>query len=295
MGDDCYPLIIWLLVVAALNVALAIPSRTPRVHWHKYGRPAFEESTAVHNPIEGDEVATDSSDLFADLALPEESVTEPLPESPLHRCGVDAESSRDPYIVNVITFYSNDSYKVNCQATLLSDKFVLVAASCVFNARKVVVLSSLTDPIKFPNQTDEQYVGDLVCPSKNFEDPNTRYSGWDFALVRLKKRVTLSEKFQTACLPNVPVEKANNLYIKLYDRSPDGKFSLRTEQVRTVRCPLYDARFRDVEFCYSTSFNKSINNDLRKLIATEHQSHHRESYSAQPVKLTELRSDSLKL
>lgn len=297
MSADCCPLITWLLIAATLSVAVAIPSRIPRVLWYKYGQPPFMETKEAQKPVERDEIISENIDLIPELALPKQPVDrEWIPEVPLRRCGVEPEFSRDPYIVNVIPMPSK-KWPYFCQATLISDKFVLTSAHCVAGSTEVIIISGLTDPVFFegdkkylrrdgisPEGGDRSYVGDLVCPSKDYTAvynlDGLEYSRSDFALVRLKRRVTLSKYYQTACLPNAPIESSNKPYVKSYEGFGD-LLSFKTYEIQRSECARNGTNDEGIEFCYSTSLD---DRSIRKLIVTKHRFHH----IGQPVILIKL-------
>ena len=113
--------------------------------------------------------------------------------------GSQSSASEFPWMAHLdIFFWSKDA--AECGGTLISNRWVLTAAHCLYGAVEVNVTLGVDDI----RSTSDPYRQVFNVPAKSFYVQPSWYYGNvedDIALLDLQNAVVLSERVQPACLP----------------------------------------------------------------------------------------------
>ena len=116
--------------------------------------------------------------------------------------GENALEGSWPWVVSLKKIQSFGSLSIFCGGSLIEKDLVVTAAHCMDNINInnfVVVVGSYDQSLK-TNLTDIFYPKQYVIPSAFSR--SKIYLGYDIALIRLTKSVTLSEKIGLICIPS---------------------------------------------------------------------------------------------
>ncbi|XP_074969802.1 chymotrypsin-like elastase family member 2A isoform X2 [Phalacrocorax aristotelis] len=98
-----------------------------------------------------------------------------------------------------LQYHSKDKWHHTCGGTLIATNWVMTAAHCISSSRKYRVFLG-----KYNLAAEEE--GSIALPPEKIIvnenwDPQNVANGYDIALIKLTKHVTLSDQIQLACLP----------------------------------------------------------------------------------------------
>lgn len=107
-----------------------------------------------------------------------------------------------PWIVSLRVIMKNGSFSHNCGGSLIDTDLVLTAAHCIngLTIRQFIVVVGTYDAKAQPDQSYVYAIKEYKIHS-SYSLINVKY-GYDIALIKLNKPVTLSAKVGIICLPN---------------------------------------------------------------------------------------------
>ena len=107
-----------------------------------------------------------------------------------------------PWIVSLRVLMKDGSLVHNCGGSLIENDLVLTAAHCVksLTIKQFLVVTATYDAKSQPDPSNVYAIKEFKYHS-SFSLDNV-YNGYDIALIKLNKSVTLSAKVGIICLPN---------------------------------------------------------------------------------------------